>query len=163
MQIAKFMGAEVTAVDSTIKKDIVRRFRADHFIDYTQQDFRTGGRSYDVIFDMVPGSSYGGCIKALKPRGRYLSGNPCLSVMFRAPLTAWFTSKTASTVLAAETKEELLALKEMIEDGKIGSIVDRVYPMEQAADAHRRVESELRLGAVVIAIGDSGEIGPADA
>ena len=154
VQIAKSMDAEVTAVDSTIKEDMLRRIGADHFVDYTKQDFAANGQTYDVIFDMVPGSSYTACIKALSANGRYLSGNPRVSVMLRSVLTTQLTNKTARFAFARETKEELLVLKEMIEDGKIGSIVDRVLPMEQAADAHRRVEAEQRLGAVVIAIGN---------
>ena len=152
VQIAKSMGAEVTAVDSTIKQDMLRRIGADHCIDYTRESFARGGRTYDVIFDMVPGSSYSDCIKALNPNGRYLSGNPRLSVMFRSVFTTRFSDKTAMFAFAKETKEELLDLKEMIEKGKIRSIVDKVFPMGQAADAHRRVETEQRLGAVVIAM-----------
>ena len=155
VQIAKSMDAEVTAVDSPIKEAFLRRMGADHFIDYTQKDFSANSRMYDVIFNMVPGSSYTACIKALSPKGRYLSGNPRLSVMLRSVLTTWFTNKTARFAFARETKEELSTLKQMIEAGKIESIVDRVYSMEQAAEAHRRVETEQRLGAVVIAIGES--------
>ena len=153
VQIAKSMGAEVTAVDSAHKESLVRRMGADHFVDYTKQDFASSGQTYDVMFDMVPGSSYTACLEALSPNGRYLSGNPRLSVMLRSPLTTWFTSKTATCAFAGETREELLTLKEMVEGGKIGSIVDRVFPMERAADAHRLVETEQRLGAIVIAIG----------
>lgn len=155
VQIAKSMGAKVTAVDSTIKEDILRRFGTDHFVDYSKDDFASQGRTYDVIFDMVPGSSYSKCIKMLNPNGRYLSGNPRMSVMLRSVFTTRFTDKTARFAFARETKEELLALKEMIEDGKIGSIVDKVFPMERASEAHRIVESEQRLGAIVIVIGDS--------
>jgi len=154
IQIAKSMGAEVTAVDSPNKENLVRRMGADHFIDYTKEDFTTLGRTYDVIFDMVAGSSYTAIIRTLNRNGRYLAGNPSLSVMFRSVLTTRFTHKTARFQFAGETKADLLALKEMIEDGRIKSIVDRVYPMEQASDAHRRVETEQRLGAVVIAIGE---------
>ncbi len=154
VQIAKSMAAEVTAVDSAIKAELLRRIGADHFVDYAKEDFSATGYSYDVIFDMVPGSSYSACIKALKPGGRYLSGNPRLSVMLRSVLTSRFSNKTASFAFARETKEELQTLSEMIEGGKIISILDRVYSMEQAADAHRRVETEQRLGAVVIAMGD---------
>jgi NADPH:quinone reductase-like Zn-dependent oxidoreductase len=162
IQIAKSMRAEVTAVDSAVKEQMLRRLGADHFIDYTKDGFTEMGRTYDVIFDMVAGTSYTGCIRALEPGGRYLSCNPRLSVMLRSVFTTRFTNKTARFAFAAETKEALLALKEMIEDGRVRSIVDRVYPMEQAADAHRRVETEQRLGAVVIAIdtcdlGRSGE------
>ena len=153
VQIAKSMGAEVTAVDSTIKEEMLRRIGADHFIDYTKDDFTSGGQTYDVIFDMVPGSSYSACIKALNRNGRYLAGNPRLWVMLRSVFTTRFTDKTARFAFARETKEELLALKGMIEDGILGSIVDRVFPMQQAADAHRLVEAEQRLGAIVIAIG----------
>jgi NADPH:quinone reductase-like Zn-dependent oxidoreductase len=154
VQIAKSMGAKVTAVDSAIKENMARRMGADHFIDYMKEDFVAKGRTYDAIFDMVPGSSYSACIKALNPNGRYLSGNPRLSVMLRSVLTTRLTDKTARVAFAQESKAELLALKEMIERGKLISIVDKVYPMEQAADAHRRVETEQRLGAVVMAIGD---------
>jgi len=162
VQIAKSMGAKVTAVDSDIKENLVRRLGADHFIDYIKEDFAAKGRTYDVIFDMVPGSSYAACIRALNPNGRYLSGNPRLSFMLRSVLTTRFTDKTARFAFAQESKAELLALKEMIERGKVISIVDKVYPMEQAADAHRRVETEQRLGAIVIEIGDSGVNLPAD-
>jgi NADPH:quinone reductase-like Zn-dependent oxidoreductase len=95
VQIAKSMGAEVTVVDSTIKENMLRQTGADHFIDYTKENFTALGRTYDVIFDMVAGSSYTACIKILKPQGRYLSGNPRLSVMIRSVITTRFTSKTA--------------------------------------------------------------------
>jgi NADPH:quinone reductase-like Zn-dependent oxidoreductase len=162
VQIAKSMGAEVTAVDSTIKEDLLRRIGADHFIDYTKENFTAMGRTYDVIFDMVAGSSYAASIRALVPNGRYLTANPRLSVMFRSVFTSRFSEKTARFAFAQEAREELLTLRQMIEDEKIGSIVDRVYPMEQAADAHSRVETEQRLGAVVIAIGDRVDDSHAD-
>ena len=159
VQIAKSMCAEVTVVDSTIKENMLRRMGANHFIDYTKENFAEMGRTYDVIFDMVARSSYPACIKVLNPYGRYLSGNPRLSVMIRSVFTTRFTNKTARFAFAGETKVDLLALKEMIEDGRIKSIVDRVYPMAQAADAHSRVETEQRLGAVVIAIGERKDMG----
>ncbi|MGK0224565.1 MAG: NADPH:quinone reductase-like Zn-dependent oxidoreductase [Limisphaerales bacterium] len=154
VQIAKSMNADVTAVDSAIKEDMLRRMGADLFIDYSKEDFTTRGQTYDVIFDMVAGSSYRKSMKILNPGGCYLSGNPRLSVMIRSVITNRFTNETARFTFAGETKADLLVLKEMIEDGRIRSIVDRVYPMEQAVDAHCRVEAEQRLGAVVIAIGE---------
>ena len=154
VQIAKTMGAKVTAVDSAIKEDMLRWIGADHFIDYAREDFRRSGRHYDVIFDMVPRGSFGACIRALKRGGRYFTGNPRVGVMVRSVLTNWFSSKSASFAFAGETREELQALAAMIEEGKIGPIVDRVFPMDEAAEAHRVVEAEQRRGAIVIAIGD---------
>lgn len=156
VQIAKSIGAKVTAVDSGIKEDLLRQLGADEFIDYMKADFTAMGRTYDVIFDMVAGSSYSACIKTLNPSGRYLTGNPRLSVMLRSVITTRFSDKTARFRFAEETREELHALREMIEDGTIRPIVDKVYSMQQAADAHSRVETEQRLGAVVLAIGENG-------
>jgi NADPH:quinone reductase-like Zn-dependent oxidoreductase len=152
VQIAKAFGAEVTAVDSPIKEAMLRRIGADRFIDYTKEHFAACGETYDVIFDMVAGSSYHACIASLKPKGRYLKANPRLSDMIRSVWTTRFTSKTVRVAFARETQEELSALKAMIENGKIVSIVDTVYSMDQAAEAHRRVETEQRAGAIVIRI-----------
>ena len=154
VQIAKAMGAEVTAVDSTIKEEMLRRIGADHFFDYTKEAFTKSGQTYDVIFDMVARSSYSECVKALNPKGRYLMANPRLSDMLRSVLTSNFTDKTAIFAFAGEKEEELLALKAMIEEGKIKSIVDKIYTIDQAAEAHRRVETEQRLGSVVISMGN---------
>lgn len=154
VQIAKSMGARVTAVDSAIKEDLLTGLGADSFIDYEKENFAVLGETYDVIFDMVPSSSYSACIRTLAPNGRYLSGNPRFSVMLRSILTSRFSDKTSRVAFAGETLEELNTLKEMIEDGRIQSIVDRIYSMEEASDAHRLVETEQRIGAAVIAIGD---------
>ncbi len=113
-------------------------------------------KTYDVIFDMVAGSSYTDCMKVLSSEGRYLSGNPRLSVMLRSVFTSLLSSRTATFAFANETRDELHALAEMIEEGTIKSIVDRVLTMDQAAKAHRLVETEQRLGAIVITI-DDGE------
>jgi NADPH:quinone reductase-like Zn-dependent oxidoreductase len=154
VQIAKAMGAEVTAVDKTIKEDFLRRIGADRFIDYTKEDFFAGDRTWNVVFDMVPRSSYSACLRVLVPGGRYLCGNPRLSVMLRSLFTNLFADRTATFAFARESGEELEELRRMIEAGEIAPVVDRVYPMEQAAQAHRRVETEERLGAIVIAIGE---------
>ena len=150
VQIAKAMGAEVTAVDSSIKEEILRSIGADHFIDYSKQDFTQSGQTYDVIFNMVARSSYSNCVNSLNPKGRYLMGNPRLSDMLRSVVTSKFTNKAAIFAFAGEKEEELLELRDMVEAGKIKSIVDKIYPPEQASEAHRRVETEQRLGIVVI-------------
>ena len=156
VQIAKAMGAEVTGVDQGTKAEFLRRLGADHVVDYRMEDALAMPGRYDVVFDMVPGSSLAAAIRALRPGGRYLNGNPRLSVLMCAPFVRRFTSKTATCAFARETKDELQALKAMIQEGAIAPIVDRVLPMTEAAEAHRLVESEARLGAIVLAIGLEG-------
>ena len=152
IQIAKSMGAEVTAVDSTIKEEMLGRIGADHFIDYTKENYTKNGKSYDVIFNMVAQSSYSNCLNSLNPKGRYLMGNPRISDMLRSVLSSKFTDKTALFAFAGEKDEELLTLKEMIEAGTVKPVVDKIYSIDQAAEAHRRVETEQRLGIVVISM-----------
>lgn len=153
VQIAKHLGGQVTAVDCARKADFLRRLGADHVIDYETEKISAAGRLYDVMFDMVPGNPFGPAMRLLTEDGRYFSGNPSVSVMLRAPLASRLTNRTASFAFARETSEELEALRELIEAGAIRPIVDRVLPMEQAAEAHRLVETEERIGAVVIATG----------
>ena len=155
VQIAKAMGGEVTAVDSGIKEEMLRRIGAAHFFDYTREDVTQSDITYDVIFNTVAGSSYTKFVKILNPGGRYVMSNPRLSDMFRSVLTSWFTDKKSIFALAGETEAELLDLKKMIEDGKLCAVIDKVYPMSQAAEAHRRVETEQRRGIVVISMGNS--------
>lgn len=153
VQIAKAMGAEVTGVDCATKAEFLRRLGVDHVVDYRTEDALASPGRYDVVFDMVPGSSFTAAIRALRPGGRYLNGNPRLSILIRAPFVRRFTSKTATCAFARETRDELLAVKAMIENGAIVPIVDRVLPMTDAAEAHRLIESEARRGAIVFAIG----------
>ncbi len=154
VQIAKSWGAQVTAVDSAHKEAIVKRIGADHFIDYEQQDFSKGDTQYDVIFDMVPSSDYSACLAKLKTNGRYVIGNPKFLKMLRAPITSKFSDKRVLFAFAGETIEELQALKEMIEAEKITPTVDNVYTMSEAIAAHYRVETEQRVGSVVISISE---------
>jgi NADPH:quinone reductase-like Zn-dependent oxidoreductase len=160
VQIAKAMGAEVTAVDSALKQGLLRELGVDHFVDYRKEDFTQGAVRYDVIFDMVVGSDYAGCIRCLTPGGRYVCGNPTLAVMLRSFFTNRFTDKRSSFAFASETREELSTLRDMIERGEIRPIVDRVLTAEQAAEAHRMVETEQRCGAIVLRIAPPATSGP---
>ncbi len=155
VQIAKAMGGEVTAVDSGIKEAMLRRIGADHFLDYTRADITQSGLTYDVIFNIVAGSSYTKFVKMLTPGGRCLISNPRLSDMARSLLTSWFSDKKSIFALAGETEAELLDLKEMVEKSTVSATIDKIYPMTQAAEAHRRVETEQRLGIVVISMNKS--------
>ena len=152
VQIAKSWGATVTAVDSGIKEDMLRSIGADHFVDYQRQNISSLNEKYDIILDMVTRSSYDGCLGLLTSGGRYLMANPRLSDMLRAPWTNKFTNKKVIFAFARESEAELLALKEMIEAGQIRSVVDKVYSMDQAAEAHQRVETEQRIGSIVISL-----------
>ncbi len=152
VQIAKAMGAEVVVVDSAIKKEMLLRIGADQFFDYTKEEFEKCDLSYDVIFNMVAKSSYSKCVRSLNPKGRYLMANPRVSDMLRSILTSIFTDKKSVFAFAGEKEEELLTLKKMIEENKIKPTVDKIYPLEQAAKAHQRVETEQRLGIVIISV-----------
>jgi NADPH:quinone reductase-like Zn-dependent oxidoreductase len=157
VQIAKSMGATVTGVDTGAKAEFLRRVGANHVVDYAREDALAAAARYDVIFDMVPGRSLASALRALRPGGRYLHGNPRLSLLIRAPFVRRFTNKSATCAFARETREDLLTLKQMVDAGAITSIVDRVLPMTDAAEAHRLVESETRRGAIVLAIGPGSE------
>ncbi|NMO54597.1 NAD(P)-dependent alcohol dehydrogenase [Actinoplanes sp. TBRC 11911] len=147
VQIARSMGARITAVDHGIKEEFVRRLGADDFVDYTTADVTTMGGRFDVIFDMVPASPFRRLLGMLQPGGRYLNGNPRLPVLLRSA-----TTPRVTTAFAPETTEDLTTLTAMIEAGQIRPIVDRVYPMSEAAAAHRRVDTEQRVGAVVLSM-----------
>ena len=150
VQISKQMGAEVTAVDSAIKQDMIRQIGADHFFDYAKGHFSQTGQRYDVIFDMVAQKSYSKCIDALNSGGRYLMGNPRFVDMLRSVITSNRTDKVVKFAFAPEKIDELEDLKQRIEEGSLKSIIDHVYPMEQASQAHQKVETEKRIGCVVI-------------
>ncbi|MFV1982049.1 MAG: NAD(P)-dependent alcohol dehydrogenase [Thiohalomonadales bacterium] len=157
VQIAKTMGAEVTVVDSSIKEKMLIQIGADHFINYSKENITKSSRTYDVIFNMVANSRYVDFIKILNPDGRYIIGNPRLSDMLRSMLTSKFTNKTAIFTFAGEKEEELTTLKNMIEKGEIKPIVDKIYSYIHVAEAHQRVETEQRLGIVILSFRKSNE------
>ena len=127
VQIAKHYGAEVTGVCSTSNVEMVKSLGADHVIDYTVEDFTKGEEKYDLIFDAVSMSSKGACQNVLTPDGSYIRTN------------------------GPDPKpEDLLFLKEIIEAGKLRSVIDRHYPLDQIIEAHRYVEKGHKKGNVII-------------
>jgi NADPH:quinone reductase-like Zn-dependent oxidoreductase len=152
IQLAKHYGAEVTAVDSTGKLDMLRSIGADHVIDYTQMDFTRNGETYDVILDVIGKSPYARSVRSLSENGFYLLANPALLDRVRGLWTSMTSSKTVVTGAASRATADLLFLKELIEAGKLKTVIDRCYPLEQTAEAHRYVETGQKKGNVVIAI-----------
>jgi len=152
VQLAKYFGAEVTGVESTGKLDMLRSIGADQVIDYTQEDFTKSGETYDFILDVVSKSSFSGSISSLKENGCYLIANPGLSKMVRGRKISKKSSKKVIFGATYPKTEDLLFLKELIEAGKIKSVIDRRYPLEQTAEAHRYVETGDKKGHVVITL-----------
>lgn len=156
VQLARYFGAEVTGVDSRGKLDMLRSIGANHVIDYTQEDFTKNNETYDVIFDVMGKSSFSGSVRALNQNGRYLLGNAGLVQIVRGRWTSMRSIKKVIIGAAVQKTEDLLFLKELIEAGKLKSVVDRSYPLEQIADAHRYVDTGHKKGNVVITLERSG-------
>ncbi len=152
VQLAKHYGAEVTAVDSAGKLDMLLSIGADQVIDYTQEDFTENDEIYDVIIDVVGKVSISRSNKVLKENGTYLLANP-VSQMFQGLWTRMTSGKKVIMQTAAGTIGDLIFLRGLIEQGKINTVIDRRYPLEQIVEAHRYVETGEKKGNVVITVG----------
>jgi NADPH:quinone reductase-like Zn-dependent oxidoreductase len=152
VQLAKYYGAEVTAVDSTGKLDMLRSIGADHVVDYTREDFSRSGRTYDVIFDVVGKSPFARSVRSLNEGGRYLLANPRLIPMLRGLWVSRRSTKRVMPGLASYKTEDLMFLKQRIEAGVLKSVIDRTWPLEETPDAHRYVDSGQKKGNVVITV-----------
>jgi len=152
VQLARYFGAEVTGVCSTTKLELVKSLGADKVIDYTKEDFTKSGQTYDIIFDTVGKSSVSGCKSSLKQKGFYLLTTFGLPKLVQVLWLSMTSSKKVFMGTLKERAEDLIFLKELIEAGKIKSVIDRRYPLEQTAEAHRYVESGHKKGNVVITV-----------
>jgi NADPH:quinone reductase-like Zn-dependent oxidoreductase len=157
IQIAKFYGTEVTGVCSASNLELVRSIGADEVIDYTGQDFTKAGQQYDIIFDAVGKSSFGNCKGSLSKRGRYLTTIPYpkdLLGMLWTSVIGGRKVKLGAMGLRRKSKKvrDLVALKEMIEGGKLRAVIDTIYDMDHIVEAHRYVEKGHKKGNVVIKI-----------
>jgi len=150
VQLAKHYGAEVTGVDKAGKLEMLRSIGAEHVIDYAQEDFTKNGQTYDVILDTIGKSPFSGSLRSLNENGTYLNANPGLFGGVRIRWASKGSNKKIITWTAGYTTKNLLALKELIEAGTIKPIIDRRYPLEQTAEAHRYVDTGQKKGNVVI-------------
>jgi NADPH2:quinone reductase len=151
VQLARHFGAEVTGVCSSKNMELVKSLGADHVIDYTQEDFTQNRDAYDIIFDTVGKSSFAKCKGALKENGRYLPTTG-LKNNFLHIWTAILGNKKVVSGMSVEKNDALVFLKDLIEADKLQIIIDRRYPLEQIAEAHRYVEKGHKKGNVVITV-----------
>lgn len=154
VQIAKYLGAEVTGVCSTTNVELVKSHGADKVIDYTHEDFTKNGQTYDVIFDAVGKRTFAQSKASLKQRGVYLSTVLSLSILVDMLRTAVLVNKKAMFTTAGlmQNQANLIFLKKLYEAGKIKAVIDRRYPLEQVGEAHRYVETGHKKGNVVITL-----------
>ena len=152
VQLGRYFGAEVTGVCSTTNLEMVKSLGADKVIDYTKEDFTKSCETYDIVFDVVNKSSFSHCKSSLTQRGIYLATFPTLTFIIQMLWTSMVGSKKAVSGEASEKAEDLDLLKELIETGELKPVIDRCYPLEQTAEAHRYVETGHKKGNVVITV-----------
>jgi NADPH:quinone reductase-like Zn-dependent oxidoreductase len=161
VQLAKAFGAEVTGVCSTTKLELVRSIGADHVIDYMREDFLDGARRYDLVLDAAGNRPLSRLRHALAPsgtlvmvggeRGGRLLGGFDRGVI-RAPILSLFMSQTLRPLIATERSADLVALKELIEDGKVRPVIDRTYQLSEVPEAIRYLAQGHARGKVVVTI-----------
>lgn len=159
VQLARSIGAKITCVDRAEKLDMLRSLGANRVIDYQKEDFTKGKKKYDVIIDIVGTTSFSDTLELLNKGGRYVLGNPTLTGMLKG---AWqsrkgnirgrHAGKKVIFELADYKQEHLTELVNRIEAGQLKSVIDKEFPLEQAAEAHRYVESGQKAGNVVIRV-----------
>ena len=152
VQLAKVLGAHVTAVDSAPKLEMLRAIGADRVIDYSQEDFTDGSETYDVIFDVVRDTPSGRMVRSLNENGCLLMANPGFLQIVRARWAARGSKKRVSFAASSGTGEDLAYLRGLVEEGKLRPVIDRRFPLEQMAEAHRYAETGQKLGNIVVIV-----------
>ena len=154
MQLAKYFGADVTAVCNTKNLELVSSLGADRVIDYTQEDFTRNDETYDVVFDAVGKHSFRRCRRSLKPGGTFIETD--LGFMWHVPplalATRWISDKRVTLPIPKYTKEEVVLAKQLIEAGKYRPVIDRTYPLEEVVAATTYVETGQKTGNVVLTL-----------
>jgi NADPH:quinone reductase-like Zn-dependent oxidoreductase len=152
VQLAKDYGAQVTAVDSAEKLDMLRSIGSHHVMDYAREDFAVGGRRYDIIFDVPGKASYKACVRSLRPGGRLLLANAKLSLLMRGRWTSLTSDKRVLVGISGQSRADLDYLRELVEAGKLNPVIDRRYPLDEVLKAHRYVETGRKQGNVVVTV-----------
>ena len=154
VQIAKALGAEVTAVVSTKKMNMARSLGANHVLDYTQEDFSQNGQRYDLVFDTVGNRSVADYRQALQPQGVFVTSAFLLGLVFQKPWLAVTGGQKMSNMMAKPNKADLIFLAELLKAGKIVPVIDRCYPLNEAAEALRYLGEGHARGKVIITMRD---------
>ena len=152
VQIAKYFGADVTGVCSTTNLEMVQSLGADRVIDYTKQDFTKTGQTYDIIFDAVGKRTFSQCKNSLNQKGVYLNTIATIPLLLQMLWTSMTGGKKAIFGLPPCTTKEFEILKDIIEAGKLKTVIDRTYPLSDIAEAHRYSENGHAKGKIVITL-----------
>ena len=156
VQLARYFDADVTAVCSTKNLELVRSLGADRVIDYTKEDFTKNGHTYHVIFDAVGKHSFRRCRGSLEPGGLYLPTDGFANLIWALLPSRTGAKRVVFQLPPRQTKQDVLFLKGLIEAGKYRPVIDRTYAMEEVVEAARYVETEKKIGNVVLTITGSG-------
>jgi NADPH:quinone reductase-like Zn-dependent oxidoreductase len=149
VQVAKHLGAHVTAVCNTKSVDLMRALGADEVVEYSKEDFTKNGETYDVIFDAAGKTTFLRCRRSLDPNGIYITTDPAF--MWHDAAIA-LVSKRAKLGIVRYTKPDILMLTELIEAGQYRTVIDQSYPLEDVVEAHRYVETHQKTGNVVLTV-----------
>ena len=152
VQLAKVLGAHVTAVDSAPKLEMLRTIGADRVIDYAREDFTASPETYDVIFDVVRGTPSARMVRSLTENGWLLMANPGFLQIVRARWAARGSRQRVSFAASGVNNEDLAHLRGLVEAGRLHPVIDRRFPLEQIVEAHRHAESGQKLGNVVVVV-----------
>jgi len=161
IQLARYLGAEVTGVASTANQELMRQLGADHVVDYTKADFTAERDRYDVVFDVAGKSSFSAVKGALRDGGVYLDTYPSLNTVWHQLVTTRFGSKKARFAATGLRKPEqkrpdLVLFRDLFDQGRLTPVIDRSFPMEQAAQAHAYVDTGHKTGNVVLRLSGEG-------
>ncbi|MEX2556812.1 MAG: NAD(P)-dependent alcohol dehydrogenase [Actinomycetota bacterium] len=151
VQMAKHLGAHVTAVCNTKNVELVRSLGPDVVIDYEQQDFTKNGETYDLVFDAVGEHSFRRCRRSIAPGGLYIATDGFHNVAW-ALWTSVFGRRKARLGIVRYAKEDVLALERLLAAGEYRPVIDRTYRLEDVVEAHRYVETRQKTGNVVLSL-----------